>query len=230
MNANELIVRAQGLCRAMGRPFPAEIKTGAWDWQRQQYDVAWCWGTVKCALKERRALWQVDVEVRRHHDQLQRDKDAKDLKAGEPLGTTPVPGGERWWGSQSPQQKVPSPASAGGILDDLDGRPMCAEQQRLPTARRQPYRRRSGTKAHRVRELLKAHVLRRGFIEVRKLERFAKSEGLLQEDQEISRCSTFRRVMKELGIESHRVGYGPGASYVWRQRPPSWTRELGVHE
>jgi hypothetical protein len=35
--------------------------------------------------------------------------------------------------------------------------------------------------------------------------------------------------MKELNIESHRVGYGPGASYMWRLKPPAWTRGLDVH-
>ena len=96
---------------------------------------------------------------------------------------------------------------------------------------RPPYRRRPGTLAHKVRELLEAHVVRRGPISVGKLERFAKSEGLLDEGQEISRCSTFRRVMKELGIESKRVGCGPGSSYIWRLKPPAWTRgfEMGVH-
>jgi len=80
--------------------------------------------------------------------------------------------------------------------------------------------------------LLRAHVVRRGPAAALKLERMAKNERLLDEDQSISRCSTFRRIMKELNIESHRVGYGPGASYVWRLKPPSWTRglEMGVHE
>lgn len=67
---------------------------------------------------------------------------------------------------------------------------------------------------------------------MRQIERFAKGEGLLEEDQEISRCSTCRRVMRELNIESHRLGFGPRASYVWRLKSPAWSRglELGVHD
>jgi hypothetical protein len=237
MNAKELIARAQALCRALGRPFPTEVKAYAWDWQRQRYDLAWCWGIVKSALKERRALWQTEVEVRRHHDQLQRDRDAKDLKAGEPLAPTPRAGQEPWWetpspeqDTQSPQQNLPSSASPGGVLDDLDGHRPCAEPRQTCRARRQPYRKRSGTKAAKVRELLRAHVVRRGPAAALKLERMAKNEGLLEEDQTISRCSTFRRVMRELNIESRRIGFGRGAEYVWRLKPPSWTRGLDVYE
>jgi hypothetical protein len=235
MNANDLIARAEGLCRALRRPFPAEVKGYAWDWQRQRYDLDWCWGMAKSALKDRRALWQVDVEVRRHHDQLQRDKDAKDRKAGEPLAPTPGDGQDPWCETQSPEQDTQNPhqylPSTVGVPDDLDGARPCAEPLQARRAPRQPYRKRTGTKAHRVRELLKAHVVRRGFIEVRKIERFAKGEGLLEEDQEIGRCSTFRRVMKELNIESHRIGFGRGAYYVLRVKPPRWSRgsELGVH-
>jgi hypothetical protein len=58
----------------------------------------------------------------------------------------------------------------------------------------------------------------------------AKSEGLLEEDQPVSRCSTFRRAKTKLNIESKRVGYGVGAEYVWRLKPPAWTRGLDVHE
>jgi hypothetical protein len=39
---------------------------------------------------------------------------------------------------------------------------------------------------------------------------------LLRPDQDISRCSTFCRIKKELGIESKRSSFGPGAEYVWR--------------
>jgi hypothetical protein len=56
---------------------------------------------------------------------------------------------------------------------------------------------------------------------VRKLESIAKAEGLLEYDQAISRSSSFRRVMRELNVESRRVSYGPGASYVWRLKPPA---------
>jgi hypothetical protein len=149
--------------------------------------------------------------IRRHHARLQSEKDTRDLKAGEPLVTTPGAGQEPWWETQSPQPNPPSPASTGGVPDDLDGVRPCAEPRQTHRAPRQPYRKRPGTLAHKIRELLKAHVIRRGPANVLKLERIAKNEGLLQEDQTISRCSTFRRAMKELNIESHRIGYGPRA-------------------
>jgi hypothetical protein len=53
--------------------------------------------------------------------------------------------------------------------------------------------------------------------------------GHPQPERLISRSSTFRRVMKELDIESHRIGFGRGAEYVWRLKPPNWTRGLDVH-
>jgi hypothetical protein len=162
MNANDLIVRAQDLCRALGRSFPTEIKTSAWDWQRQQYDLAWCWGTVQSALRQGRALCNVEAEVHRHHARLQSEKDARDRKAGEPLRPPPGAGQEPWWETQrpeqdteSPQSDLPSPASTGGVPDDLDGVRPGVEPQQVRPGPRQPYRKRKGTKADRVRELLK---------------------------------------------------------------------------
>jgi hypothetical protein len=58
---------------------------------------------------------------------------------------------------------------------------------------------------------------------VRRLESMAKGEGLLDQDQPISRSSSFRRIMRELNIESRRIGFGPRASYRWRLEPPAWT-------
>jgi hypothetical protein len=232
MNANELIARAQGLCRALGRLFPTELKAYASDWQRQRYDLDWCWGMVRSALRERRSLWQVEAQVRRHHARLQSEKDSRDLKAGELMVTTLASGPEDWWVSQDALEDMSSPASAIGFPDGPDGLRPSAEPRQTCRAPRQPYRKRTGTKTHKIRELLKAHVVRRGPASVRKLESMAKAEGLLEYDQAISRSSSFRRVMKELGVESHRVGYGPGASYMWRFKPPAWTRglDLGVHD
>ena len=124
---------------------------------------------------------------------------------------------------------MPSPESAIGFPDDPDGLRPCEKPRQTLRAGRQPYRKRTGTKTHKIRELLKTHVVRRGPASVRKLESMAKAEGLLEYDQPISRSSSFRRVMKELNIESHRVGYGPGASYLWRLKPPAWTRGSDVH-
>jgi hypothetical protein len=226
MTASELIARALDLCHRIGRPFPAELRAYASDWQRQGYDLPWCWAKVKGALREGRALVQIEAEVHRHHARLQSEKADRDCRAGEPVVATPTPDADRQRDFEGHQQAVPPPALARGTPDDPDA--LSAERHPAP---RQPYRKRTGTKAHKVRELLKAHVLRRGFIEVRKIERFAKGDGLLEQDQELSRCSTFRRVMKELNVESHRIGFGKGAYYVLRLRPPTWTQrpELGVH-
>jgi hypothetical protein len=226
MMAQDLIERAQALCRHRGIRFPADLLQYAHQWQRERFDLEFCWRHVKPLLSSNLPLWQAEVEVRRHHDRLQRDSDAQSVKAGEPLDTTLAPGQERWWDPESPQEDVQSSAS---VLDDpRDFRP-CEKPRQTPRPRRQPYRKRAGTKTHKIRELLKAHVVRRGPTSVRKLESMAKTEGLLEYDQAISRSSSFRRVMKELNIESHRAGYGPGASYMWRLKPPAWTRGLDVH-
>lgn len=240
MTALELIARARTLCRHRRIRFPSDLLQYASQWAREGFDLEFCWRLVKPLVSSGRPLWQAEIDIRRHHDQLQRDRDAQSLKAGEPLETTPATGEERWWETQSPEQVsdedpqeyLPSPTSAMGVTGGPGGDRPCAAPRQTLRPPRQPYRKRTGTKAHRVRELLKAHVLRRGFIEVRKIERFAKGDGLLEEDQEISRCSTFRRVMKELNIESHRIGFGRGAYYVLRLKPPGWSRgpELGVHD
>jgi hypothetical protein len=115
MIANELTARALDLCRRVGRPFPAELRAYASDWQRQGYDLPWSWGMVKSALREGRAVWLVDVEVRRHHNQLQRDRDAKDLKAGEPLVATPKPDADRQRDFEGHRQALP-PLRSGGSL------------------------------------------------------------------------------------------------------------------
>jgi hypothetical protein len=151
------------------------------------------------------------------------------------VSSTPVAAQAAWWEAQSPEQvsqHLPSPGPAMGAPGDPDGLRPSLEARQTRRGPRQPYRKRKGTKADRVRELLKTHVVRRGPTSARKLESMAKGEGLLDQDQAISRSSSFRRVMKELDIESHRVGYGPGASYVWRVKPPAWTRglEMGVHD
>jgi hypothetical protein len=89
MIASELITKALDLCRRLGRPFPTELRAHASDWQRQGYDIPWCWAPVKAAPGERRSLVQVEGEVHRHHARLRSEKDARDRAAGEPLATSP---------------------------------------------------------------------------------------------------------------------------------------------
>jgi hypothetical protein len=222
MMAQDLIQRAQALCRHRRIHFPSDLLQYAHQWHRERFDLELCWRRVKPLLSSGLPLWQAEVGIRRHHDQLQRDRNAKDLKAGEPLMAIPTPDADRQWDFEGHQQAVPPPASASGTPDDPDG--LSAERHPAPG---QPHRARAGTLASRVREFLRAHVVRRGPSAALKLERMARSEGLLREDQEISRCSSFRRVMKELGIESHRIGFGRGAEYVWRLKPPALDPRIG---
>jgi hypothetical protein len=231
MMALELVAQAQALCRRRGLRCPSDLRQYAFQWQRERFDLEFCWRLVKPLLSSGRPLWQAEVEIRNHHTRLQSEKDARDLKAGEPLVATPAPSPEDWWDAQGALDDVPSPSSVGDLPEDPDGLRRCAEPRQTHRAPREPYRKRPGTLAHKIRELLKAHVVRRGPTSARKLESMAKGEGLLEQDQAISRSSSFRRIMKELNIESHRIGYGPRAHYVWRLKPPAWSRpsELGVH-
>ena len=118
MTAHELLARAQALCRALRRPFPADLRQYASQWGREGFDLEYCWQRVKPLLSSGRPLWQAEVDIRRHHDQLQRDRNAKDLKAGEPLVATPTPDADRQRDSEGHQQAAPPPASARGTPDD----------------------------------------------------------------------------------------------------------------
>jgi hypothetical protein len=55
---------------------------------------------------------------------------------------------------------------------------------------------------------------------------------LLSQDEGAELIQRFEREIpkKELGIESRRIGFGRGASYMWRVKPPAWTVDLGVHD
>jgi hypothetical protein len=245
MNANELIVRAQDLCRAMRRPFPAEIKAFSRDWHRQCYDLEWAWGTLKGALKERRALWQVDVEVHRHHDQLQRDRDAQNVRAGEPME-------ERWWETQSPEQvsdedpQQPSPTLAMGVGD----RPCAEPRQTHPAPRQQtvlvlgsvrdpdkinPERQKKPRKTRRRREgTLTADRqvwLRALFADGKSkatslIEHLARKKGWLKADEPIGKNSPFKDARRALGVITIRRGFGRRGHHEWLLPPPAWSRGL----
>src|ERR1700726_2701386 len=113
MMAPELIERAQALCRRRGIRFPSDLRQYAHQWQREGFDLEFCWRHVKPLLSSNRPLWQAEVEVRRHHARLQSEKDSRDLKAGEPLVTTLASGPEDWWDSHGALEDMSSPASAG---------------------------------------------------------------------------------------------------------------------
>jgi hypothetical protein len=130
MNANELIVRAQELCRHRRIRFPSDLMQYAHQWHRERFDLELCWRRVKPLLSSGRPLWQAEVDIRRHHDRVQRERNAKDLKAGEPLVASPTPDADSHWDSERHQQAVPPPASACGTPDDPDG--LSAERHPAP--------------------------------------------------------------------------------------------------
>jgi hypothetical protein len=166
MMAQELIARAQTLRRHRGIPLPPDLRQYAYQWQRERFDLEFCWRQVKPMLSSSRPLWQAEVEIRRHHARLQSEKDTRDLKAGEPLAPIPGAGQEPWWETQSPEQETQNHhqylPSTDEVPDDLDGVRLCAEPRQTRRAPRQPYQRRSGTMADKMRKLLEAHVVRRG--------------------------------------------------------------------
>jgi len=83
-----------------------------------------------------------------------------------------------------------------------------------PSGAGKPYRKRTGTKTHKIRELLKAHVVRRGPASVRKLESIAKARRVCWEyDQGDQPILQFPKGHEELNVERPPVSYGPGASY-----------------
>jgi hypothetical protein len=237
MTANELIARAIDICRRSGRPFPTELKGYASDWQRQQYDLAWCWGTVQSALRQGRALCNVEAEVHRHHARLQAEKDARDLRAGEPSVTIPAPGREPWCDLQSTPDDVPSPASAGGFPDDPDGLLPCAEprqthpapqQQPIPVrdkiSPRQPDCRKKPRQSRRRRDDTLTEErqvwLRQQFASAKvwpslQLEEITRKLGWLKPSEAISQNSPFQDARRALGIKIRRRGFGRGARYEW---------------
>jgi hypothetical protein len=106
MMAQELIARAQTLRRHRGIPLPPDLRQYAYQWQRERFDLEFCWRQVKPMLSSSRPLWQAEVEIRRHHARLQSEKDTRDLKAGEPLAPAPGAGQEPWRETQSPEQET----------------------------------------------------------------------------------------------------------------------------
>jgi hypothetical protein len=253
VTASELVARAKELCRRSKRTFPAELGGYACAWQREAYDLSWCWTLVKVALRRGQALWQVDAAVRSRYADLKAAREARERSLCKPVLTSHASSTARQRSSQGSLQAAPLHSDFDRPEDDdieetdfwpapryetevspparqnvapapvssrtkAENRTMRSEASRLHAG----VTGRTDTKANRVRQFLRVHVLRDGPIAATKLERLAKNERLLREDQPISRCSTFRRVAEELNIESKRYGFGSDGSYQWRQMPPAW--------
>lgn len=80
MTASELVARAKELCWRSKRTFPAELGAYASTWQRQGFEMSWCWTLVKNALTEDRALWQVEAAICRRYADLQKVSDASSAR------------------------------------------------------------------------------------------------------------------------------------------------------
>src|SRR3984957_755053 len=95
MNANELIARAEDLCRHRRIRFPSDLRQYASQWQREDFDLRFCWHRVKPLLSAARPLWPAEVDIRNHHARLRDEKAARERAAGKPPVTSPTPDGER---------------------------------------------------------------------------------------------------------------------------------------
>jgi len=92
MTASELVARAKELCWRSKRTFPAELGAYASTWQRQGFEMSWCWTLVKNALTEDRALWQVEAAICRRYADLQKVSDARQRALCPPAPASSRPG------------------------------------------------------------------------------------------------------------------------------------------
>jgi hypothetical protein len=227
MIAKQLIANATNLCRRLRRSLPPELKSYATGWERNGFDIGWCWSLVKSALVENRAMWMVDAEIGKHFAHLQSVRDAKEAEKGRPLSSSLPPAPPNPWATIPDDQALAAYTPPRNGADSFRRRlpqvraPEAVQQ--VPSTSREPgSRRRDQTYADQVRAFLQSRVVRRGPVSVSELDRMAKSAGLLRQDQHISRSSTFCRMRKELDIDSRRVGFS-GGYRVWRLRPPAWS-------
>jgi hypothetical protein len=115
---------------------------------------------------------------------------------------------------------------------ELAIKPLDGRHRKAPLAQAQPHakpqpgpqrRKPEGTKVAEARDFLRLW-LNRGPMNALDLQARAREQGLLKPGQEIGKNPAFRAAKRQLEIESHRKGFGLGASYTWRFKPPEWTR------
>ena len=233
MIANDLITKASTLCRQLRRPFPVELKAYATGWQREGFELTWCWFQVKQALLECRAISLVEAPVRKHFADLQAVRDAKQREMGRPLALcSPIPrAGD--WDIGPGEQTLPAPAPATNGADPFRRWPWVRPLEVLQEVRStspESESRRGGRKDHegqadRVRDFIQRQIVRKGQVPVATLEYLAEAQGLLRPGQKISDSSAFRRAKKDLDIQARKIGLGRGGYWVWRLRPPAWTSQ-----
>jgi hypothetical protein len=71
-------------------------------------------------------------------------------------------------------------------------------------------------------------VLAGGELEVPTIESQARVVGLLGEQQEITNSKLFRRAKQELGIRSHRIGFGTHGRWFWELKTPPDVKPTNV--
>jgi hypothetical protein len=221
MTADALITKAKEFCRRADARFPPELCQLARQWQRERFDLKFCWCQVQPLLSAGRPIWQAEVDVRKHHAALQAEKETRDRRLNMPPRSNSLD--EQRKSHQRIQAREHDPIRGGD-------RPRCSSivglGKRSPATQAEP-RRKAGssaaknvaTKTEKIRELLTTYVVDNGPIRSATLERIAREKGLLLRGQKMSTCTTFRRIAKELNIESLRSNLGFYRS--WRLKPPS---------
>jgi hypothetical protein len=132
MTASELIARARDLCLRIKRTYPGELGAYACGWQREGFDLPWCWNAVRSALREGRAVSQVDAAVRSHYAGLQAAREARERALCRPVA---APSTLRQSTSQPYGQASAPPQNLFPEDDDFEGSDFWPSPQHDPEPR-----------------------------------------------------------------------------------------------
>jgi hypothetical protein len=219
MTADALIAKAEEFCHRAGARFPTELRQLARQWQRERFDLEFCWGQVQPLLSAGRPIWQAEVDVRKHHAALQAEKEAGDRR----LNT--LPHSNSLDEPKKPHQRIQAREHDPIRGGDRPRRSSIVGRRKRSPGKQAELKHKAGTnaaksvatKTEKIRDLLTTYVVHTGPIRLATLERIAQEKGLLLRGQKISTCSTFRRIAKELNIEK----LGASSYSTWRLKPPS---------
>jgi hypothetical protein len=224
MTAGALITKAEECCRHADTRLPTELRQMARQWQRERFDLEFCWRQVQPLLSAGRPIWQAELDVRKHHAALQAEKESRDRRLNMPPRSNSLDE------QRKPHQRVR--AREHGPIRGAN-RPRRSSivglGKRSPATQAEPKRKAGpsaaksvATKTEKIRELLTTYVVDNGPVRAAMLERIAQEKGLLLGGQKMSTCTAFRRIAKELNIESLRSNFGASSYYrIWRLKPPS---------
>jgi hypothetical protein len=220
ITADALITKAEEFCRHAGTRFPTELRQLARQWQRERFDLEFCWRQVQPLLSARRPIWQAEVDVRKYHAALQAEKETR----GRRLNM--LPHSNSLDEQRKPHQRVqarehdPRGADRPRRSSNVGRRKRSSGTQ---AKRKGKTRTKSAkyiaTKTEKIRELLTTYVAHNGPMRAATLERIAQEKGLLKRGQRMSSCTTFRRIAKELNIEIWRSNVGASSYRTWRLKP-----------